>query len=280
MRFAKMQAAGNDFVVMEAAQVDPDWSRLAQEMCHRQFGIGADGLILIMPSKRADFEMRIFNADGSEAEACGNGIRCFARYVLEQKLAPAGKEELRLGTLAGISRAKLFYQAGKLSEIQVSMGQPIFSPPKIPVNAATKDDIILDFPLVIDGQQLRLGFVSMGNPHAVSFIDQPVDGFPLAELGPKVEHHPMFPKRVNFEVVRVISRATVEARVWERGVGETLACGTGACAITVIGQKRGLVAGQVGVKLPGGTLEVAWDGQGEVLLSGPAEPVFGGEWPA
>lgn len=280
MRFTKMQAAGNDFVVMEAAQVTPDWSHLAQKMCHRRFGIGADGLIFVMPSKRADFEMRIFNADGSEAEACGNGIRCFARYVAERGLAPAGKEELRLGTLAGISRARLFYQAGKLSKIQVSMGQPIFNPAKIPVKSAgAKDDIILDYPMVVNGQELRLGFASIGNPHAVCFVDRPVADFPLAELGPKVEHHAIFPNRVNFEVVRVMSREAVEARVWERGVGETLACGTGACAITVIGQKRGLVASQVKVNLPGGTLEVGWDGKGEVLLSGPAEAVFNGEWP-
>jgi len=274
-----MQAAGNDFVVMDAKEVSPDWPTLAQAMCHRRFGIGADGLIFVMPSKRADFEMRIINADGSEAEACGNGIRCFARYVSERGLALAGKEELRLGTLAGISRARLFYTSGKLIKIQVSMGKPILSPAKIPVNASAKDDIILDFPLAVNGHELRLGFASMGNPHAVLFTDQAVADFPLSEIGPKVENHPMFPKRINFEVARVFSPRTVEARVWERGVGETLACGTGACAITVVGQKKGLLDNHVDVMLPGGTLEVEWDGKGEVMLSGPAEPVFTGEWP-
>jgi diaminopimelate epimerase len=274
-----MQAAGNDFIVMEAVEVNPIWSVIAQKMCNRRFGIGADGLIFVLPSKRADFEMRIFNADGSEAEACGNGIRCFARYVSERGLAPAGKDELRLGTLAGISRARLFYQAGRLSKIQVSMGQPVFTPTLVPVKAPARDDIILDYPLVVEGCELRLGFVSMGNPHAVLSSDQPVAEFPLVEVGPKVENHAMFPNRINFEVARVVDRSSVEARVWERGVGETPACGTGACAIAVIGQKQGLLDNQVRVKLPGGTLEVTWNGKGEVLLSGPAEPVFTGEWP-
>jgi diaminopimelate epimerase len=275
-----MQAAGNDFILVEAGIESMDWSCLAKEMCHRRFGIGADGLILVMPSQRADSEMRIFNADGSEAEACGNGIRCLTRYVAERGLVPAGKEELNLGTLAGVSRARIYYQSGRLSKIEVSMGMPEFSPPRIPVDVPDKKlDIIMDYPLVINNQELRLNCASMGNPHAVYFISGPVADFPLDKLGPIMENHPMFPKRVNFEVARVIDRATVEARVWERGVGETLACGTGACAIMATAQRRGMVGNRVGVSLPGGTLDVAWDGYGDVLLAGPAETVFTGEWP-
>jgi diaminopimelate epimerase len=280
VRFTKRKAAGNDFVLVEAKTPERDWSSLARDICHRRFGIGADGLILVLPSKRADFEMRIFNADGSEAEACGNGIRCFARYVVERGLAPAGKEELLLGTISGIGRARLYYDDGKISKIQGSMGLPVFTPGQIPVTVANDMvDIMTDYPLTIDGDEIRLSFVSMGNPHAVCFCSIPVAEFPLAKLGPRVEHHPMFPNRVNFEVARVIDRSMIEARVWERGVGETLACGTGACAIMVIARRRGYVESRAGIKLPGGTLEVDWDGAGEVLLSGPAQTVYTGDWP-
>ena len=280
MRFTKMQAAGNDFVLVEAETPEKDWASLAKDVCHRRFGIGADGLILVLPSKRADFEMRIFNADGSEAEACGNGIRCFARYVVERGLAPEDKEELLLGTVSGVSRARLYYDDGRISKIQVSMGVPVFTPSEIPVTVAGENvDIKTDYPLTIDSDEIRLNFVSMGNPHAVCFCSIPVADFPLEKLGPKVEHHPMFPNRVNFEVARITDRSMIEARVWERGVGETLACGTGACAIMVIARRRGYVESRAGVSLPGGVLEVEWDGTGEVRLSGPALPVFTGDWP-
>lgn len=280
MRFTKMQAAGNDFILIEPEASGRDWSSLARDLCQRRFRIGADGLIVVLPSQRADFEMRIFNADGSEAEACGNGLRCFARYVVGRGLAPAGKRELLLGTMSGTSRVKLHYEDGQLGRIQVSMGVPVFTPSRIPVITSGEEvDIILDHPLRVNGHELRLSFVALGNPHAVYFCSSPVADFPLEELGGKVEHHSMFPQRVNFEVARVIDRSQIEARVWERGVGETLACGTGACAIAVIAQRRGYVSRRVEVALPGGTLEVEWDGEGEVLLSGPAEYVFSGDWP-
>jgi len=275
-----MQATGNDFIIIEAEPSERDWSGLAINLCDRHFGIGADGLILVASSKRADFEMRIFNADGSEPETCGNGIRCLAWYVVEQGLTPAGKKELRLGTISGISQAVLNHDEGGAPSIQVSMGVPVFTPEQIPVTTSGGNvDIILDYPLIIGSDELRLGFVSMGNPHAVYFIPGPVAKFPLEKLGPVIENHPMFPNRINFEVTRIIDRKTIEARIWERGVGETLASGSGACAVAVIAQRRGDAESRVGINLPGGTLEVNWEGVGEVYQSGPAQIVFTGEWP-
>jgi len=286
MKFAKMQAAGNDFVLVEAAGVERNWSKMAIAMCHRHFGIGADGLLLILPSVVADFRMRIFNPDGSEAEACGNGLRCLAKYVTDKKLTKINIEEILVETISGIRRIKLHYQGDEITKIQVSMGKPEFGARGIPVviepGRGNLLDIksMLDYHITIDGEELALSFVSMGNPHAVCFCQYPVSDFPLSQLGPKVEHHKMFPNRVNFEVARIISPKFIEARVWERGVGETLSCGSGACAVAVTARLQGYVDNKVAVKLPGGILEVEWNGAGEeVFLSGPAEVVFTGEWP-
>ncbi len=277
MNFVKLQATGNDFVLIDARQMKKrDWSALAKSMCHRHFGVGADGILLILPSKKADFFMRMFNPDGSEAEACGNGLRCAARYAVENSLVSG--TETRIETPAGmkVARAK-----GKES-FQITMGKPALIPTAVPVRVdrkgASKTTPVIDYPITIGTMKLKVTCVSIGNPHAICFLDQPVADFPLAEIGPKVEHHPMFPNRVNFEIVNVANRKKLKARVWERGAGETLSCGTGACAIAVAARLKKLTDDHVDIILPGSTLTVDWDGKGEVLLSGPAEIVFKGEW--
>ena len=278
MNFTKLQGAGNDFILVEADKKQLNWSKLAVAMCHRHFGIGADGLLLLSANK-ADLRMRVFNPDGSEAEACGNGLRCLVKYALDKGLVDSPKAEISVVTKAGTRKARLHIQ-GKKTIIQVGMGEPKFSARDIPIVLEAKPaEPILDYPLTLDGRKLALSLVSMGNPHAVYFGHSSVADFPLSQIGPKVERHPMFPKRTNFEVARVLGRKQIEARVWERGVGETLACGSGACAIAVLAKLQGYTDSKVDIKLPGGTLGVEWDGVGEVFLSGPAEIVFRGEWP-
>jgi diaminopimelate epimerase len=277
MKFAKLQATGNDFIFIDADE-EHNWSPLAKAMCHRHFGIGADGLIVLLPSQVADLRMRLYNPDGSEAEACGNGLRCLARYAIDRGLVDA--RELSVETLGGIRKVRFH---GNL--IQVDMGKPKFRADEIPMLIEEELDIILDYPIIVQGKKLLLTCLSMGNPHAVCFLDEPIANFPLAELGPVVEKHPLFPDRINFEVANVLSQKPteklqkIEARVWERGVGETLSCGTGACAVAVAARLHDRVAGDVDIILPGGVLTVDWDGVGEVMLSGPAEMVFQGEWP-
>jgi diaminopimelate epimerase len=284
MNFAKLQATGNDFVLLDARNMEGDWSKLAREMCHRHFGIGADGLILVGSSNTSNLKMRMFNPDGSEAEVCGNGLRCFAKYVIDRQIA--SETSLAIETLAGIRTVKAFKSQGKVNRAKVYMGMPRFKAKDIPVRidefkkGRGEIDIIpiLDYPLSISGMEITLSFVSMGNPHAVSFLSQPVADFPLSEIGPQVENHRMFPERVNFEVARVLNQGKIEARVWERGAGETLSCGSGACAIAVIAKLKGHADDEVDIMLTGGNLTVEWDGAGEVYLSGPVEEVFTGEW--
>ena len=285
MKFTKMQGAGNDFVVVEASGKRCDWSRLAIAMCDRHYGIGADGLLLVSPSKTADCAMRVFNSDGTEAEACGNGTRCLVKYVADNGLVSAEAQEIAVATMAGVRKARVHRSRGKVTRVTVAMGEPKFGSSDIPVaidprqGSIAKTKSMINYTINVDGERLSLNLVSMGNPHAVCFSANPVSDFPLLQLGPKVERHDIFPKRANFEIVQVLNRKEIEARVWERGAGETLACGSGACAIAVAGQLLGYVDSEVSVKLPGGTLKVAWDGTGEVFLSGAAEIVFSGEWP-
>ena len=273
MKFAKMQATGNDFIVIDARNVERDWSRMAQTMCHRHFGVGGDGLILLVSSKAADLGMRMFNPDGSEAEACGNGLMCLARYAIETGLAKIDRE-LAVETLAGMRQVR---PLGGRSE--VGMGVPRLRPEEIPVLVENNLDIIINYPVTVQGRKLLLTCLSLGNPHAVCFPEEAVESFPLLKLGPIVENHSIFADRVNFEVANVLGRKKVRARVWERGVGETLSCGTGACAVAVAARLHGYVDSHVDVMLPGGTLTVDWDGVGEVWLRGPAELVFWGDWP-
>jgi len=285
MKFTKMHGLGNDYVYVNCFEEKvKNPAKLAPILSDRHFGIGADGLILIETSKKADIRMRIFNADGSEAEACGNGLRCLVKYVIDHGLAKAGVDEVNVETIDGIRKTKLIKQTKKLTKIQVSMGIPEFNAQKIPVAVETGRGNLVDIklindnPIIIEGIELLLNFVSMGNPHAINFQKQPISEFPLSRLGSLIEQHKLFPNRTNFEVANIISRKQIDVRVWERGVGETLACGSGACAVAVVAQLLGYVDNPVNIKLPGGTLEVEWDKVGEVLLSGSAEIVFTGEW--
>jgi diaminopimelate epimerase len=223
-----------------------------------------------MPSVKADIRMRMFNPDGSEAEACGNGTRCLVRYAIDRGLVDS--QEITIETLGGLRKAR---QTGNL--LQVDMGEPIFKANLIPVKDSR--DRVIDHPLNIAGRQLSLTCLSMGNPHAVAFIDEPVEKFPLEVIGPRVEHRSFFPKRVNFEIANVMGKGKIRARVWERGAGETLSCGSGACAIAVAARMHKYCNKTVEIILPGGTLIIDWDSKGQVKLTGPAEEVFKGEWP-
>jgi len=283
MEFSKLQAAGNDFILVDARNADRDWAKLAQIMSQRHFGVGADGLILVQNSSYCDLKMRIFNPDGSEAETCGNGLRCLAKYAIEKGIV--NTTDLRIETLSGMRQAKAYMLGSKVSRVEVSMGRPQFQPEQIPIILSTdavareaKQSPIITYQLTADSYQLSVSLLSMGNPHAVSFVSKPVASFPLNEIGPKVERHSLFPQRTNFEIARILSGEKIEARVWERGVGETLACGSGACAIAVAAQLRNYVSDVVDIILPGGVLTISWDRVGEVLLTGPVEEVFTGEY--
>jgi len=285
MKFSKLQATGNDFILVDARTAEVEWSKLARAICDRHFGVGADGLILAQDSTIADLKMRIFNSDGSEAEVSGNGLRCFIKYAIEKGMvgkmssqARQSNRSLTIETLSGVRKVMAYMSGNKVTRVEVNMGLPRFQPEQIPVKVKVDIIPILDYPSMIDEKKLNLSLLSMGNPHAVSFLSQSIADFPLAEMGRKVERHPMFPQRTNFEVARVLNRGKVEARVWERGVGETLACGSGACAIAVVAQLLNHVDEQVDIMLTGGILTVSWDRVGEVLLSGPVEEVFTGEW--
>jgi diaminopimelate epimerase len=281
MKFTKMQGAGNDFVMLNPEQHEANWPELAQKMCNRHFGIGADGIILALPSKVADVRMRIFNSDGSEAETCGNGLRCMAKYAVINQLIKPGMTKLSVETIPGVRIIKLEYRGQELDRIRVGIGVPRFDASDIPVkiDPIKSHGPIVDYPLIVEGNELSLNFISMGNPHAVCFREQELNGFDLRAIGPKVEHNSLFPQRINFEIARVRNRKTIEMRVWERGAGETLACGTGACAVAVAAIIHDYTDHKVDIILPGGTLNIEWDGKGEVLMSGPAEVVFSGDWP-
>ena len=279
MKFTKMQGAGNDYLYIDARHIEQDWERLAIDMSNRHFGVGSDGIILIQNSSIADLKMRMFNADGSEGEMCGNGIRCFAKYSLDKGIIPNTEGNLQVETLAGIRDIVPIREDGIVIAARVSMGKPIFDPDDVPVvvDMDSKSPVI-NYPVSISARNFEMSFVSMGNPHAVTFIDQSVLDFPLHSIGPVVEHHEMFPRRVNFEIVNIIDENNLTARVWERGSGETLACGTGACGIAVISRLLGHTSDRVNITLPGGILTIEWDGVGEVFLEGPAEEVFSGDW--
>jgi diaminopimelate epimerase len=284
MKFTKMQGAGNDFVVIETSNGRHNWSKTAVAMCDRHYGIGADGLLLLTPSKVADFRMRIFNADGSEANACGNGIRCLVKYFVDNGLAKPRARKVSVETLVGVREAEFYKANDRVAKVKIGMGQPKFSKKDIPVIIRAGEGKLVDiksmvqYTITVAGRQLPLNLVSMGNAHAVYFSQQPVAEFPLSRIGPKIEQNKIFPRGVNFEVAQVVDRKQIEARVWEHGVGETLACGSGACAITVAAQLHGHIGNKGEIKLPGGMLEVEWDGSGEVFLIGLAEAVFIGEW--
>lgn len=276
LKFSKMQGAGNDFVVVDAVRQQVDlsaaqWRRIAD----RHFGIGADQILVVEPANApgVDFTYRIFNADGGEVEQCGNGARCFVRFVRDQGLTD--KSHIRVQTVKGVIEPRLADDG----RVTVDMGAPVFDPPKIPfdptwlANERVGDDRV--WTLKLDGRQWKISAVSMGNPHSVQVVDD-VATAPVLEDGPLLEKHPAFPQRANVGFMQIVDTHTIRLRVFERAVGETLACGTGACAAVVTGIRRGLLKGPVDVHTRGGALSIDWQG-GPVLMTGPAETVFTGE---
>ncbi len=271
LRFTKMHGLGNDFVVIDAVnqRVTLDRERV-RRLADRRFGVGCDQVLVVEPATRdgVDFRYRIFNGDGDEVEQCGNGARCFARFVHDHGLT--AKTEIAVETLGGVIRPHIEADG----QVTVDMGAPRFEPKEIPFEAGARQ---LIYDLDVDGQAVLVTTVSMGNPHAVQLVTD-VDRAPVTTQGPKIEHHPRFPRRVNAGYLQVIDRSRVRLRVWERGAGETLACGTGACAAVVAGRLRGLLDEQVAVEVRGGTLRISWRGEGEpVMMTGPAVRVFEGE---
>ena len=278
MNFTKLHGTGNDFVVLDARSVERDWSALAQTICDRHFGVGSDGLILAAASERAPVRMRIFNADGSEAEMSGNGMRCLVKFAVDQGIVTPRDDEFDVETGAGVLRVRIASEGGLVTSVRESMGPPRLDPREIPV-AIDAPPPITNFDVQVDGVTLPITPVSMGNPHAVYFQSAPVTEYPLHTVGPLMEHHALFPKRTNFEVVRVLDRAHAEMRVWERGVGETLSCGSGASATMVAARLLDLVDDAMELRVPGGELKLEWDGEGDVILTGPVVEVFRGTWP-
>ncbi|NOY52969.1 MAG: diaminopimelate epimerase [Deltaproteobacteria bacterium] len=261
-----MQGTGNDFIVIDARSIDPaPVIAQARRLCDRKFGIGADQLLLIRPSESADFRMQIFNTDGSEVEMCGNGIRCFAKYLKERNLTT--KETLTVETAAGIMTPVI-----REKEVDVDMGEPILDGPQIPVRMESR---VISQPVEFSGKEWKITCVSMGNPHCIIGVDD-LEQFPVEKVGPCIETDPLFPNRTNVEFVQVINDRELKMRVWERGTGETLSCGTGACAATVAAVLNGWTGRKVRVHLAGGTLRIDWREDNRVILTGPAEEVFRG----
>lgn len=274
MKFTKMHGIGNDYVYVNCfEETVKNPGEVAKFVSDRHFGIGSDGLILIKPSETADFEMEMYNADGSQGAMCGNGIRCVAKYVYDYGLTD--KTKFSISTKGGIKYPELTVENGKVSMVKVNMGAPELTPAKIPVISG-KDQVVNE-PIEVDGVTYYMTAVSMGNPHTVIFIDD-VKGLDIEKIGPEFENHACFPDRVNTEFCRIIDEETVEMRVWERGSGETLACGTGACATAVACILNGYTKDKVTVKLLGGDLEIFWDREANlVYMNGPAAAVFNGE---
>lgn len=274
MKFTKMEGLGNDYVYVncfEETVENPE--QLAVKVSDRHFGIGSDGLILIKPSDVADFCMDMYNADGSRSEMCGNGIRCVAKYVYDKGLTD--KTNISVETLAGIKYLDLKVENGKVSMVTVNMGAPELIPAKIPVKS--DKDILVSEPITVDGKEYKMTCVSMGNPHCVVFVED-TKNFPLEKVGPLFENHELFPNRINAEFIQILDRKTVNMRVWERGTGETLACGTGACASTVACILNNLTDEEITLHLLGGDLQVRWDREENlVYMTGPATVVFDGE---
>ena len=252
MKFTKMQGCGNDYVYINCFEEKvEDAPALARKVSDRHFGIGADGLVLIKPSSRDDFTMEMYNADGSQGKMCGNAIRCVGKYVFDHRMTK--KRELAVETLAGTKYLSLNVSGDKVSEVTVLMGVPVFEPEKIPVVAEGKS--VVDMPVTVDGRKYRITAVSMGNPHAVIFVED-TKNFPIEKIGPLFERHEMFPERVNTEFVKVLDRENISMRVWERGSGETWACGTGACASAVASVINGYTDGKVTVHMWGVNLHI------------------------
>ncbi len=277
-----MHGAGNDYIYVDcfAQPVPHDIPELARRISDRRFGVGADGLILICPSERADAEMRMYNADGSYGEMCGNGIRCVAKYVYDHGIKRS--QTLNIESAGRVLALDLRQENGLVREVRVDMGEPILIPAQIPTtlhSASGPEQPVVDEPLAVAGREFPVTCVSMGNPHCVVFVDEPTDAWVLG-VGPEVEVDAHFPKRTNVEFVQVLSRTELQQRTWERGSGETYACGTGACAVCVAGVLTGRTERRVTIHLRGGDLSIEWnESDNHVYMTGPAEEVFSGDWP-
>lgn len=275
MRFTKMQGAGNDYIYVDCFKESvPDPEAVSIRISDRHFGIGGDGLVLIMPSDKADFRMRMFNADGSEGMMCGNASRCIGKYVYDNGLTD--KTEITLETKSGIKKLRLYPENGVVKTVEVDMGEAVLVPKNIPMDA--QGDSFINKPICVNGKDVDITAVSMGNPHAVVFTSG-VDGLDLEKIGPSFENNPVFPQRVNTEFCEVIDGNTIKMRVWERGSGETWACGTGACASAVAAVLNGYCSRdeEITLKLRGGDLKITYCSDGHVIMRGAAETVFTGE---
>ena len=279
--FVKMHGLGNDFILIDCLNKSLGdssfFSYLAKKLCDRNFGIGADGLILILPSSKADLRMRIFNYDGSEAQMCGNGIRCFAKYAYENKLI--SKNKFAVETLAGIITPELIFQDlknKKVLRIKVNMGTPKLRRRETPMNGEDTPKVVNETLKINLEQTFKITCVSMGNPHCIIFVDD-VQSIPVDEIGPKIENHSFFPEKTNVEFIHILNRKEINFRVWERGVGETLACGTGACAALVAAVLNNKTDRKATIHLQGGNLDIQWANDGNIYMTGPTELVFRGE---
>lgn len=276
MKFTKMQGCGNDYVYINGfTQHMKNKVEFVKKVSDRHFGVGGDGAIFVNPSDEADFEMEMYNADGTRAEMCGNGIRCVAKYVYDYGLTD--KTEITIASFHKVKELGLTVENGKVSHVKVDMGAPILEAEKVPV--VSKNQQVIDEVIEVDGKEYKMTCVSMGNPHAIVFMDEIAD-LEIEKIGPSFENHSRFPNRTNTEFVKVVDRSHVDMRVWERGSGETLACGTGCCATVVACVLNGLTDRAVTVKVLGGELDIVWDEKtGSVFMTGPAETVFDGEYP-
>ena len=275
MKFTKMHGIGNDYVYVNAFKEKlENPAKVAKKISDRHFGVGSDGLVLILPSEKADFKMRMFNADGSEAEMCGNGIRCLAKYVYENGMT--SRDVISVETLAGTKTLKLFIENGKVQKVRVNMGEPELERSRIPMKGPNGK--VVAEPIEVKGSRYLITCVSMGNPHTVIYVED-LERFPVTRLGPIIETLPLFPKRTNVEFVQVPSSGEASIRTWERGTGETLACGSGACAVCVAGVLNKKTERKMTAHLRGGDLELEWrESDGCVYMTGPAVAVFSGEW--
>ena len=299
MHFTKLQGAGNDYIYVDGLNEQRNWPEVARRIADRHFGVGADGLIVVTPSERAPVRMRMYNVDGSEGEMCGNGIRCFAKYVLERGMVPANGSTLDVETGAGVLTIAPHWRDDRVVGARVDMGEPILRAADVPVDVSKMgpsdyaaldaglveslglrpDELAFDAPVDVNGVTFALTAVSMGNPHVTAFIDESVNDVELDRLGPRMEHHAAYSRRINFHLVNYVGRDHLVSRTWERGSGLTLACGTGASAMVVAARLHGLVDDVVRVDVPGGELTITWPGHGPVFMDGDAVEVFSGDFP-
>jgi len=278
IKFTKMHGLGNDFILIDCLDKELGnhsyLSNLSKKLCDRHFGIGADGLILILPSEKTDLQMKIYNSDGTEAQMCGNGIRCFAKYAYENKII--SKIKFTIETLAGIITPELIFKGKEISGIKVDMGIPKLERKEIPMEGENAPTVINET-LKIDSKTIfQITCVSMGNPHCITFVND-VQSIPVEKIGPKIENHPLFPEKTNAEFIQVLNKQEINFRVWERGAGETLACGTGACAALVATILNKKTDRETIIHLPGGDLDIQWADNGHVYMTGPAELAFKGK---